>query len=106
MDHLAYRVASRYLLARGTPDALLQHTEAAAHRSREILRTIAQQHGFWEKAIAESKPFAEVQRAHTKLMTFVSAYETEVSAAMASIEVYDEAMAHDQGMSDHFSNVG
>ncbi len=102
MDPLAHRVASRYLRARGSPDALLHQTEQSVHRGQEMLRAIVQQHGFWSNAIATGKDARDIDHAYGKLQTLMDGYAKEIRGAMASLDAYEHEMA-DPALSDHFA---
>ncbi len=94
MDPLATRVAARFVQALGSPDALLHKTEAAAHRSAEMLHAVAQQHKFWMSSVASGK-WDEVARAHGKLLTLLKTFEHETYEAMGNLEQYEEATRED-----------
>lgn len=85
MDPLAHRVASRYLQAISSPDALARKLETSAHRAGEMLHLLEQQYKFWMGSLPAGNSRATGQ-AYDKMQTFIKTFQHEVNDAMAALE--------------------
>ena len=70
-------------------DTLVHTIESEAHKASELLRGLDAHHKEWDRAVATGK-FEDANRAYTKLVAVLKAYERALVEATGSLELYEE----------------